>query len=110
MLEWANPLVQASLLEAAGTVIATTTAAIAAGVLGKRFADRKRLEAKLAQAFADIEFLLVVEQKHAALHVEQTGQKLIQRVRREVTSEGFDWSGLFTPGRVRRNYRHIKRG
>src|SRR5690554_2534230 len=101
MLEWANPTVQGAALEAAGTVLAAIMATVAAGIFGKRYANRKRLEDKLARAIADIDFLLAVEREHGEIHRELEGASRLRTVRTRVRNAGYTWSGAFTPGRVK---------
>ena len=86
--------VQSAIIQALGSVIAAAIAAIAAAIIGKKFADQKRLQDKNAALQNDLFFLLAVEEKHCGLH----GKKII--VREEVRKDGLNWSGRFTPGRV----------
>lgn len=94
-----DPAVQASIISAAGAVLATTLAAIAASVIGKRFTDRKLLEQKLELTLQDIEYLLKVEAEHVELH-KASGSNNKLKVRQVVRDRGYVWSGKFTPGRL----------
>lgn len=67
----------------------------AAAIIGKRFADQKRLQEKNAALQSDLFFLLAVEDEHCQRH----GQKIV--IRESVRKQGFSWSGKFTPGRVK---------
>ena len=96
-----DPAVQASIISAIGGVVAAAIAAIAAAIIGKQIAGRKKLQAALTDAVTDIEFLLAVEQEHCNLHKEVSEESFKQRVRQTARDQGFDWSGRFTPGRVR---------
>lgn len=84
------------------TVVASGIAAVAAALIGKRFADRAKLQADLDTATKDIQFLLAVEQRHCELHKNRSGESNFLRVRRHIESQNsLGWSGQFTPGRVR---------
>lgn len=75
-------------------------AAIATAVIGKQFANRRKLQEKLLLAQRDIEFLLVVEEEHCALHVSRSGESYKNRMRQKAKQRNFVWSGKFTPGRA----------
>ena len=96
-----DPLVQAAVIQAVGGVVAAVIAAIAAAVIGKQIADRKRLKAALQTAVDDVEFLLAVESLHCDLHKEVSEESFMARIRQQARDQGLDWSGKFTPGRVR---------
>lgn len=96
-----DPSVQASIISALGGIVAAAIAAIAAAVIGKQISGRKKLQAALLDAVDDIEFLLAVEQEHCNLHKEVSEESFKQRVRQSVRDQGLEWSGRFTPGRVR---------
>ena len=95
------PSVQASIISALGGIVAAAIAAIAAAVIGKQISGRKKLQVALLDAVDDIEFLLAVEQEHCNLHKEVSEESFKQRVRQSVRDQGLEWSGRFTPGRVR---------
>ena len=92
---WTDATVQAALIQAIGGVVAAAIAALAASIIGKRFADQKRLQEKNAALQSDLFFLLAVEEAHCKHH----GQKIL--VRQTVREQGHRWSGKFTPGRVK---------
>ena len=96
-----DPSVQASIISALGGIVAAAIAAIAAAVIGKQISGRKKLQVALLDAVDDIEFLLAVEQEHCNLHKEVSEESFKQRVRQSVRDQGLEWSGRFTPGRVR---------
>lgn len=96
-----DPAVQAAVISAIGGIIAALIAAIAAALIGKQIAGRKKLQSALQDAVADIEFLLGVENEHCNLHKEMSDVSYKQRVRQSVRDQGLEWTGRFTPGRVR---------
>ena len=96
-----DPAVQASIVAALGSIAAAAIAAIAAAAIGKQLSGKKKLQTALSEAVTDIEFLLVVEQEHCALHKEVSEESFKQRVRQAARDRGHEWSGRFTPGRVR---------
>lgn len=100
-MNWTDPSVQAALIQAIGGLVAATIAAISAAIIGKQFADRKRLQERLNAAQKDIAFMLAVEEEHCKLHVLRTNESFKQRVRRMVYDRGLYWTGRFTPGRVK---------
>lgn len=100
-VNWADAAVQAAIIQSVGGVVAAAIAAICAAIVGKHFADRKRLQEKLEIAQNDILFLLSVEEEHCKLHKEQSQQSNLRRVRRMVNENGHRWSGKFTAGRIK---------
>lgn len=101
MIPWGSPEVVAAAIGALGTVIATVLASLVAWMLGRQVAQREKLKAQLAEAQADIAFLLAVEERHCELHRTHHGQSHKLRVREHVRqSSGCTWSGRHTPGRV----------
>lgn len=96
-----DPAVQSALIQAGAAVFSTVTAAVCAALIGKRFSDRKKLEAKLELSQKDIEFLLKVEAEHVALHKENGSTPNKIKVRELAREKGLTFSGQFTPGRVR---------
>ncbi len=97
-----DPAVQAAMIGALGSILAAVIASIAAALVGKRFADQKRLQDKIRDMQGDLFFLLAVEEEHCRQH----GQKIL--VRDAVRANGHAWTGKFTPGRVQ--YRLANRG
>lgn len=95
VIVWSDAAVQAALIQAIGGVVAAIIATVAAAIIGKRFADQKRLQEKNAALQNDLFFLLAVEDEHCQRH----GQKII--IRETVRKNGYRWSGKFTPGRVK---------
>lgn len=92
-----DPTLYPTILTGAFSLLAT----LVAGLLTAQSTNRKRLQQQLAVAQADIAFLLQVEALHCAKHVEYARSSSKLRVRQEVTQKGFEWSGRFTPGRVK---------
>lgn len=92
---WNDAAVQAAVIQAIGSITATAIAAVVAAIVGKRFADQKRLQEKNGILQNDLFFLLAVEEEHCKQH----GQKIV--IRERVRKEGHRWSGKFTPGRVK---------
>ena len=97
----ADPAVQSSIISAIGGIVAAAIAAIAAAMIGKQIAGRKKLQTALQDAVDDIEFLLAVESEDCVLDKELSEVSFKQRVRQAVRDQGLEWSGRFTPGRVR---------
>jgi hypothetical protein len=97
---WKDPVVQAAALQAIGAVLAAVIAAICVTVIGRKFANREKLQTALEEAATDIEFLLAVEENHCLHHLENgsaSNQK--RRMRAMAKRDGHEWSGRFTPGR-----------
>jgi len=86
-----------SLIQAGGTV----AAALIAAFIGKKFLRQESLKKDLATAQKDIEFLLQVETAHCAKHSERDGTSSKNTIRDQVRKDGYQWSGKFTPGRVK---------
>lgn len=95
--------VTAAIITAAGSIIASVIAAVAAVFVGRVFLSREKLKRQLDAAVEDIAFLLKVEERHCELHQQSCGESNKQRVRDHVKSGGKTWSGKFTPGRYRSN-------
>lgn len=100
-MEWTDPAVQAAIVESVGNVLATTIAAISAALIGQQFINRKKLQEALAEAQADIRFLLEVEDEHCEMHRASEQQSFKNTVRSLAYSRGLTWSGKHTPGRVK---------
>lgn len=96
-----DPAVQAALIQSLGAMLAAAIAALAASIVGRQFADRRRLQEKLFLAQGDIAYLLAVESAHCDLHKQATGESNKLRMRRVAFDQGLIWSGKFTPGRIR---------
>lgn len=96
-----NPEVIAATIIGGCAVLASTIAAIAAALIGKRFQNQKLLKADLKQAVSDIEFLLAVEKEHGEIHRREKGESNIRTVRAKIKSTGLAWSQRFTPGRAK---------
>lgn len=95
-INWTDSSVQSALIQAIGAVIAV----MGTFVIGKQFANRRKLQAKLCLAQQDILFLLAVEEAHTEIHVGNTGSSHKNRVRELARKRGHVWSGKFTPGRA----------
>lgn len=90
-----------AVIEAGGQILAALIAAIAAGLIGKQFADRKRLMARIALAQQDILFLLEVEKNYGIRIQHHEDSTLKNTVRQEVRAEtGLAWSGKNTRSRI----------
>lgn len=98
---WTDPSVQSAAIQAAGGVIAALVAAVAATVIGRQYANRKRLQERLLMAQQDIVFLLAVEEAHCELHMKISGESYKRRMRQEAVKRNLNWSGKFTPGRAK---------
>lgn len=107
-MNWGDPGVQAAMVQSIGAVAAAIIAGIVAGIIGHKIADRKRLRENLMMALSDIQFLLEVEKAYCEQNLKNSGESGQRRVRRAVQSNGFTWSGKFTPGRVRSQYPSIE--
>jgi hypothetical protein len=104
MIHWNDPAVQSSLINAVGSIVTGTIAALSAALIGRHFSRVKNLKEKLATAQDDIAFLLKVEEKHCATNHERDGASHKLRVRQAVREEtGMVFSGKSTPGRVAYN-------
>lgn len=96
-----DPSVQASVISAVGGILSALIASLAAALVGRQIAGRKRLQAALQLAVADVQFLLAVEHEHCEMHREFSEETFKQRVRQLARDKGHEWSGRFTPGRAR---------
>jgi hypothetical protein len=104
VLNWTDPQVAAALIQTVGGAAAAAFAAIGTLVIGRQVARRKRLEEKLLAAQGDIVFLLEVEAQHCELHKQVCNESFKVRVRRTVTEKGHQWTGRFTPSRIRESH------
>lgn len=100
-ISFTDPAVQSALIQAVGGILAAVVAAIAAAVIGRQIAGRKRLQVALQASVSDIQFLLAVESAHCEMHKEVSEESFKQRIRQVARDQGFEWSGKFTPGRAR---------
>ena len=100
-----NTAIQAALISGIFTVLSAIIAAVAAAVIGNTIADRRKLQEKLKIAIQDIAFLLEVEENHCEQNKRHNEPSRKNSVRNEVRDTGLDFSGQFTPGRVRANKR-----
>lgn len=96
-----DPAVQSAFIQAVGAVLAALIAAVCATIIGRQIANRRKLQASLQDAVADIQFLLAVETAHCDLHKEVSEESFKQRIRQVARDQGYEWSGKFTPGRAR---------
>ncbi len=104
VLNWTDPQVAAAMIQAVGGVAAAAFAGIGTLVIGRQVARRKRLEEKLLAAQGDILFLLEVEAQHCELHKQVSSESFKLRIRRTVTEKGHQWSGRFTPSRIKESH------
>lgn len=88
--------VLAALIQAIGSVLAAGIAGVCAALIGKKFADRQRLQSNLVTAANDIAFLLAVERTC----VEQYSVSKLD-VRESAKAQGYEWSGQFTASRLK---------
>jgi hypothetical protein len=102
-LSLADPAVAAAIVTAVGSILTTLAAGTGALLINRQITRRRRLQAKLDQAQKDIAFMLAVEHQHCQVHQDRDGQSLKLIVRERVRDAGLQWSGRFTPGRVRRD-------
>lgn len=80
--------------------------AIVTGVMARGRINAKRLKEKLERAEKDIAFLLCVERIHLERNQAMLKSSHKNRTRAEAFKQGFEWSGSFTPGRVRASSMH----
>ncbi|MGB7087743.1 MAG: hypothetical protein WBD47_19450 [Phormidesmis sp.] len=103
-LDLSNTEIQAALISGMFTVLSALIAAIAAAVIGQTIANRRKLQENLKMAIDDITFLLNVEALHCENNRKMFGQPRKNIIRDEVRdSSDLNFSGRFTPGRVRAN-------
>ena len=102
-IPWFDPSVVAAIINGAATIVAGIFAAICAALIGKRIADRDRLQKLLNTSLSDIAFLLEVEKAHCAIHKQRDGQPHLMQARKAARNAGLSWSGRFTPGRASRS-------
>lgn len=86
-----------SLIQAGGNVLATLILAL----VGKKFLQQESLKNDLITAQKDIEFLLQCESSHCENNSNGGGASNKNKIREQVRTDGYQWSGKFTPGRVK---------
>ncbi len=96
-----DPQIVSAIIQSVGAIIATVIAATTAALIGKKFLKQERIQNDLDTAKKDIEFLLVVEKEHCDKHKSNDGTSYKNTLRKIVIENGFEWSGRFTPGRVK---------
>ncbi|WP_321935509.1 hypothetical protein [Paraburkholderia sp. J8-2] len=92
----ANPEVREAIIAVLGSLVT------AGSGLFSRYhrAARRHSERKLDLAIADVAFLLAVEERYGEL-LEKHGLPNSKRtIRAQARTDGYAWSGKFTPGRV----------
>lgn len=95
-----DPAVQASIIAALGTILATVIGAVSAAIIGRQFANRKKLSEKLDTALNDIAFMLIVEEEHCERHREDSDASLKITMRDRARDQGYTWSGKYSMGRI----------
>lgn len=92
--------VQAAIISVIGTLLTTLIASITAALIGKQFANRKKLIERLHLALDDIEFLLAVEQEHCEnnrLQLSNTYKLIMREKAREL---GWRWSAKHSLSKI----------
>lgn len=92
--------VQASLISALGTIVATLIGAVCASIIGKQFASRKKLSEKLNIALNDIAFMLIVEEEHCEEHKSNIDRSNKITMRERARQQGYSWSGKYSLTRI----------
>ncbi len=100
-MNWNDPGVQAAVITAVGAITATAIGVICAALIGRQFADRKRLQEKLQIAQNDILALLEIERVHCDLHMEHSNRSFKKSVRQTAEERGYVLSGKNTPSRIK---------
>lgn len=88
-----DPAVQAAIISAVGSVVATLIAGCAAAIIGQRFANQEKLRTKIKVLQDDLLFLWAVQQEYSR----RFGEKI--NVRDAVRAQGYLWSGRFSPAK-----------
>ncbi len=88
-----DPAVQAAIIEAVGSVAAALIAGCAAAIIGQRFVNQEKLKTKIKGLQDDLLFLWAVQQEYSR----RFGEKI--NVRDAVRSQGYVWSGRFSPAK-----------
>lgn len=89
-----DPSVQAAIISSVGSVLAAVIAAGVAAIIGQRFANQKKLQARIEVLQGDLLFLWAVQQEYSRRY----GDKI--SVRDVVRAQGYFWSGRFSPARL----------
>lgn len=97
LFQWIDPQILPLLMQYGTDLVK----ALLGAIIAFQYARVRRLKDMLERAQRDIAYLLRVEALHCDLHREALEESFKLRVRRSVDAEGMDWSGLFTPGRIR---------
>lgn len=101
VIPYSDPVVLSAIIQSIGSLLSAIIAGIIMAVIGKRFLNRKRLQAELITAVEDIAYLLKVEEEHCKIHKIGSGESCKQTIREMAREQGFNWSGNYTPGRAR---------
>jgi hypothetical protein len=102
-IDLSNVEIQKALISGLFSIFNTVIAAVTASLIGKIIANRRKLQEKLDIAISDIEFLLEAEKIHCDNNKQERGESRKNLIRDAVRISGFNFSGKFTPGRVRSN-------
>ncbi len=89
-----DPSVQAAIISSVGSVLAAVIAAGVAAIIGQRFANQKKLQARIEVLQGDLLFLWAVQQEYSRRY----GDKI--SVRDVVRAQGYLWSGRFSPAKL----------
>ena len=100
-LDFSRVEIQVALISGMFTVLSALIAAFAAAIIGQTIANRRELQTKLTAAISDIEFLLAVEELHCENNKQHLGESRKLKIRKLARDRGVEFSGKFTPGRVR---------
>ena len=85
--------IQKTLISGLFTILNTVIASVTAGLIGKIFANRRKLQEKLDIAISDIEFLLEVEKIHCDNNKQELGESRKNSIRDAARSSGLSFSG-----------------
>ncbi|WP_216820578.1 hypothetical protein [Synechococcus sp. BDU 130192] len=99
--DFSNTDVQKEIISGFFSILNTLIAAIAAGGIGRLIARQGKLKDQLRMAVQDISFLLKVEEIHCENNKIEFKESRKNKVRKEARIEGYNFSGEFTPGRIR---------
>lgn len=103
-----NPTIVAAFITGVFQLLTAICAAVAAAVIGRHFWNQEQLKARLDEALGDIEFLLEVEREllsHTGMDRDLPSK---QKIREAVSHRGYEWTGLYTPGRAYRLRQKLK--
>lgn len=93
--------VLSAVIQAGGLIVSALITALAASLVGRKFANQQALKLLAEEKQQDIEFLLQVEKQHCELHRNESGQSNRNIIREQARSDGFVWSGKNTSGRAK---------